>query len=102
MNITFDLLLESINRKIWVPVFVFVNLCCEVFLMIMVVLGFHLCWINRIEYSTTLHINMGIVMMAIPLGGLFMLFEQIAYQINAMKKHKYNTMHNNEYANEAA
>lgn len=82
MNITFDLLLSSLSKKIWARVFIIVNICCELFLFIMVVLGINLCWVNRVQFSTILHLNMGLVMMAIPLGGALMLIEQILYHKN--------------------
>ncbi|QTQ11588.1 TRAP transporter small permease [Treponema parvum] len=82
MNITFDLLLDSLSKKYGLAFLFIVNICCELFLLTMVVLGINLCWVNRVQFSTILHLNMGLVMMAIPLGGALMFIEQILYQKN--------------------
>ena len=51
-----------------------------------VVLGANLAWVNRVQNSSVLKLNMGVVMLAIPLGGLLMFFEQISYYLRKMKE----------------
>ena len=51
-----------------------------------VVLGANLAWVNRVQVSAVVKLNMGAVMLAIPLGGLLMFCEQISYYLRKMKE----------------
>lgn len=88
MNITFDILLDSLPEKIWKIVFLVVNLCCMVFLTVVIYLGAILCRTNLVQSSSILHLNMGLVMLAIPIGAVLMLVEQIFYCIGKLKEGK--------------
>ena len=88
MNITFDILLDSLPEKIWKITFSVVNLCCIAFLAVVIYLGIILCQTNLVQSSSILHLNMGLVMLAIPLGSVLMLIEQVFYCINKLKEGK--------------
>ena len=86
MNITFDVVLDALPKRAWKVVFTIVNLASCAFLLMAVVLGANLAWVNRVQNSSVLKLNMGVVMLAIPLGGLLMFFEQISYYLRKMKE----------------
>lgn len=88
MNITFDILLDSLPEKIWKIAFLIVNLCCAVFLAVVFYLGIILCQTNLVQSSSILHLNMGMVMLAIPIGSVLMFAEQIFYGISKWKEGK--------------
>ncbi len=86
MNITFDVILDALPKKAWKVVFSIVNIISCVFLALVVYLGANLAWVNRVQSSSVVKLNMGMVMLAIPVGGLLMFFEQISYWIRKMKE----------------
>lgn len=88
INITFDLLIDSLTSKTWMVVFTIVNIICISFLLLIVVLGFNISFINRIQASSLLGLNMGIVTLAIPIGGILMIVSQIEYYLTTLKKRK--------------
>lgn len=88
MNIAFDAILDSLPKRIWKIVFTLVNVICCLFLAMAVVLGGELAWVNRVQHSSVMNLNMGAVMLAIPLGCLLMFFEQISYYLRKMKEER--------------
>lgn len=86
MNITFDVILDALPKPIWKVVFTIVNLISCSFLAMAVVLGANLAWVNRVQSSSVVKLNMGFVMLAIPIGALLMFFEQISYYLRKMKE----------------
>lgn len=88
INITFDLLIDSLTSKTWMVVFTIVNIICISFLLLIVVLGFNISLINRVQASSLLGLNMGIVTLAIPIGGILMIVSQIEYYLTTLKKRK--------------
>ncbi|MEA4992467.1 hypothetical protein SDC9_83192 [bioreactor metagenome] len=86
MNITFDVILDALPKPVWRIVFTLVNLISCAFLAMATVLGSNLAWVNRVQNSSVMKLNMGVVMLAIPLGGLLMLFEQISFYLRKMKE----------------
>lgn len=88
INITFDLLIDSFKGKTWTVVFTLVNVICIAFLILIVVLGFNIAYINRVQLSSLMGLNMGIVTLAIPIGGLLMIVSQIEYYLTTKKKRK--------------
>lgn len=86
MNITFDVVLDALPKRAWKVVFTIVNLVSCAFLAMGVVLGANLAWVNRGQNSSVIKLNMGAVMLAIPLGCLLMFFEQISYYLRKMKE----------------
>lgn len=88
INITFDLLIDALEGKAWQILFTIVNIICIVFLALVVVLGFNISYINRIQLSSLLGLNMGLVMLAIPIGGILMIIAQIEYYFETRRKRK--------------
>ena len=86
MNITFDVILDALPKNAWKIVFTIVNVISSAFLAMAVVLGANLAWVNRVQVSSVVKLNMGAVMLAIPLGGLLMFCEQISYYLRKMKE----------------
>ena len=86
MNITFDVILDALPKNAWKIVFTIVNVISCTFLARAVVLGANLAWVNRVQVSSVVKLNMGAVMLAIPLGGLLMFCEQISYYLRKMKE----------------
>ena len=86
MNITFDVILDALPKNAWKIVFTIVNVISCTFLAMAVVLGANLAWVNRVQVSSVVKLNMGAVMLAIPLGGLLMFCEQISYYLRKMKE----------------
>jgi TRAP-type C4-dicarboxylate transport system permease small subunit len=88
MNITFDMILDSVKGKKFTVLFTFVNLCCVTFLVAMLVLGSQNAWVNRVQKSSMTHANMGLMNLAIPIGCLLMIGAQVEYYIRTMKNRK--------------
>ena len=86
MNITYDVILDALPKNAWKIVFTIVNVISCAFLAMSVVLGANLAWVNRVQVSSVVKLNMGAVMLAIPLGGLLMFCEQISYYLRKMKE----------------
>lgn len=92
INITFDLFIDALPTKVWNIVFTITNLICLAFLGLVVVLGFNISYINRIQYSSLLSLNMGLVTLAIPLGGILMMISQIEYYLRIRKERNEDCM----------
>lgn len=86
INITFDVILDALPKPAWKVVFTIVTLVSCAFLVMAVVLGVNLAWVNRVQVSSVVKLNMGMVMLAIPVGSLLMFFEQISVYIKKMKE----------------
>lgn len=86
INITFDVILDALPRPAWKVVFTIVTLVSCAFLVMAVALGVNLAWVNRVQVSSVVKLNMGMVMLAIPVGSLLMFFEQISVYIKKMKE----------------
>lgn len=79
INVCFDLILESatgIKRKV---LFTFVNASSSLFLVLMTYFGVLVSKSMTTEVSSILGWPMSIVTLAVPIGGVVMLFEQINY-----------------------
>lgn len=86
MNITFDLVLDLLPKPIWKVVFTIVNLVSIVFLVVVIVLGTQIAWMNMTQLSTVLRIPMGWIYLAIPIGSLGMLIAQIEFYFKHIRK----------------
>ncbi|WHH60901.1 TRAP transporter small permease [Petroclostridium sp. X23] len=86
MNITFDVVIDSVPDKIWKYLFPFVNLVSCIFLLCIVVLGLKMSIANMRQLTSMLRIPMGIIYLAIPVGALGMLFSQVNYFIKNYKE----------------
>lgn len=86
MNITFDLILESVKGKTFKILFTLVNICTLIFLVAMLVLGSQNAWANRVQTSTMTNVNMGVMNLAIPIGCVLMIGAQIEYYFRTLKE----------------
>ena len=86
MNITFDLILESVKGKTFKVLFTLVNICTLIFLVAMLVLGSQNAWANRVQTSTMTNVNMGLMNLAIPIGCVLMIGAQIEYYFRTLKE----------------
>ncbi len=86
MNITFDLILESVKGKTFKILFTLVNICTLIFLVAMLVLGSQNAWANRVQTSTMTNVNMGLMNLAIPIGCILMIGAQIEYYFRTLKE----------------
>ncbi len=86
MNITFDLILESVKGKTFKILFTLVNICTLIFLAAMLVLGSQNAWANRVQTSTMTNVNMGLMNLAIPIGCILMIGAQIEYYFRTLKE----------------
>lgn len=77
MNMTFDLIIDSLPDRLWKPAFIVLTLISVAFLAIIIVSGFQLAIMNMGQLSSVLRIPMGYVYIAIPIGCLGMLIMQI-------------------------
>lgn len=88
INITFDVLLDSLKGKAYKIVFTIVNIVSLSFLAMAVVLGLKLSISNLVQSSSIMKVNMGVIMLAIPVGSFLMFFEQISLYLTTMKSVK--------------
>lgn len=86
MNITFDLILESVKGKTFKILFTLVNICTLIFLVAMLVLGSQNAWANRVQTSTMTNVNMGLMNLAIPIGCVLMIGAQIEHYFRTLKE----------------
>ena len=86
MNITFDLILESVKGKTFKILFTLVNICTLIFLVAMLVLGSQNACANRVQTSTMTNVNMGLMNLAIPIGCVLMIGAQIEYYFRTLKE----------------
>lgn len=86
MNITFDLILESVKGRTFKILFTLVNICTLIFLVAMLVLGSQNAWANRVQTSTMTNVNMGLMNLAIPIGCVLMIGAQIEYYFRTLKE----------------
>ncbi len=78
-NVCFDLFLDSLKGKKWKILFTLVTLVSLLFLVLMTYFGVLVCKVEMSETSPIMHWPMHIVCLAIPLGGLLMMLEEICY-----------------------
>ena len=88
MNISFDLVLDACKGRLWQVAFTSMNLLSMVFLAALAYLGIQNCISNSIQLSTVMKWNMGLVNLAIPVGGVLMLLSQMEYFITQLREHK--------------
>lgn len=86
MNITFDVFLEAMPRKLWIIAFTLTNFLSAGFLALVAVLGFDLAIVNMTQYSSAIMFPMGIVYLAIPIGAVGMLITQIQWYFETKQK----------------
>ena len=84
-NVCFDLILESLKGKKWKVMFTLVTLVSLLFLALMTYFGVLVCKIEASESSPIMHWPMQIVCLAIPLGGVLMMLEEVCYWIEHRK-----------------
>lgn len=87
-NITFDLILESTKGKAYTVLFTIANIVCVVFLVWLTYLGLQTAWANRVQLSTMIRVNMGLMNLAIPIGCVLMVIAQLEYYFTTLKAHK--------------
>ena len=80
-NVCFDLFLDSLKGKKWKVMFTLVTAVSLLFLILMTYFGVLVCKVEMTETSPIMHWPMHIVTLAIPLGGLLMMLEEICYWI---------------------
>lgn len=90
LNITFDLVLDSLPDKIWKVVFTLVNIISIIFLGLIVVLGSKVAAMNMTQLSTVLRIPIGLIYWAIPVGSVAMIVAQIEMYVKLIKKRDEN------------
>ena len=78
-NVCFDLFLDSLKGKNWKFMFTLVTAVSLLFLALMTYFGVLVCKVEMSESSPIMHWPMHIVTLAIPLGGLLMMLEEICY-----------------------
>lgn len=78
-NVCFDLFLDSLKGKKWKVMFTLVTLVSLLFLILMTYFGILVCKVEMSETSPIMHWPMHIVTLAIPLGGVLMMLEEICY-----------------------
>ena len=78
-NVCFDLFLESRKGKSWKVMFTVVTAISLLFLILMTYFGVLVCKVEMSETSPIMHWPMEVVTLAIPLGGLLMILEEICY-----------------------
>lgn len=87
-NITFDLILEGVKGKTYTVLFTLVNIVCVVFLVWLTYLGLQTAWANRVQLSTMIRVNMGLMNLAIPIGCILMVIAQVEYYFTTLKSRK--------------
>ena len=78
-NVCFDLFLDSRKGKSWKFMFTVVTAISLLFLILMTYFGVLVCKVEISEASQIMHWPMWVVTLAIPLGGLLMILEEICY-----------------------
>lgn len=84
INISLDILLDSLSGKPKKIVFILTNTFSIIFLLIIVYIGLNNALINRIQSSTMIGLNMGIINLSIPVGALLMLLFQVNYLLKGL------------------
>ena len=78
-NVCFDLFLEAQKGKKWKIMFTVVTAISLLFLILMTYFGVLVCKVEMSETSPIMHWPMHIVTLAIPLGGVLMMLEEVCY-----------------------
>ena len=78
-NVCFDLILDSMKGKKWKIMFTVVTVISIVFLILVTYFGVLVCQVEMSETSPIMHWPMQIVCLAIPLGGVLMMMEEVCY-----------------------
>jgi TRAP-type transport system small permease protein len=92
MNITFDIIIDSLPYKFWKYLFTFTCLVSAVFLVMIAYLGIQTSMVVFGQVSSMLRIPMGIVYLAIPIGAIGMLISQIQYYFQTLKLKSENNL----------
>ncbi|MGD6875763.1 TRAP transporter small permease [Bacillus infantis] len=88
MNITFDILIDSLPYGLWKYLFSFTCLMSGFFLAVIAYLGIQTSIVVFGQVSSMLRIPMGLVYLAIPIGAAGMLLSQIQYWLETLKVKK--------------
>ncbi len=80
-NVCFDLILDSQKGKMWKLQFTIVTAISLLFLALMTYFGVVLCQAELTEVSPIMKWPMSVVCLAVPLGGLLMMLEEICYYL---------------------
>lgn len=86
INITFDLVIDYLPKKLWNMVFTFINVVSVIFLGLVGYLGFTLSALNMTNLSPVMGIPYGYVYLAMPIGALVMILAQLESYVREMKK----------------
>jgi len=88
INISFDVFLEMLPYKFWVPVFAAGNLVSLGFLMVALFFGYEIASMNMTQSSAIMRIPMGLAYLAVPAGALGMVVSQVQYFRAQMQKRR--------------
>ena len=80
-NVCFDLILDSFTGRKWKVMFTVVTAISMLFLILMTYFGVLVCKAELTESSPIMKWPMSIVCLAIPIGGILMMFEEVCYYI---------------------
>lgn len=88
INISFDVFLEMLPYKLWVPVFAAGSLVSMGFLVVALYFGFEIASMNMMQSSAIMRVPMGLAYLAVPAGALGMIVSQVQYFRSQMKKRR--------------
>ena len=77
VNITFDIILDKLEQTVGTVAHIIVNIISVIYILLVIILGYILCINNTNSYSPLLGVPMWMLNLAIPIGGLLMVNEQI-------------------------
>lgn len=80
-NVCFDLILDSLTGRKWKVMFTVVTAISMLFLILMTYFGVLVCKAELTETSPIMKWPMSIVCLAIPIGGILMMFEEVCHYI---------------------
>ncbi|ARU64484.1 C4-dicarboxylate ABC transporter permease [Histophilus somni] len=83
INITFDIVLDKLEQTVGNIAHIIVNVISIIYILAVIILGYILCINNTNSYSPLLGVPMWTLNLAIPVGGVLMVYEQIK---NLIKK----------------
>ncbi|MEW9674093.1 TRAP transporter small permease [Ammoniphilus sp. 3BR4] len=88
LNVCFDMIIDRLPYTLWKVVFTLVNVISIVFLVVVTIFSVKLVLMNMTQYSSVLHVPMGLIYLAIPVGSLGMIFAQTEYYLKQLKVKK--------------
>ncbi|WKS99166.1 TRAP transporter small permease [Gallibacterium salpingitidis] len=85
-NITFDILLSFLGRKLGYIPYIIVDIISIIYISLIIYFGYKLCINNISVLSPLLNVPMWLINLAIPIGGILMLIEQMRLLIERRGK----------------